>query len=112
LYVSGAEGAQTVKSELPSDLVQRETTLSDRVVATASKRQFVSEDVSTPLWEKVGTQMAKRVGAEKLALLRELKLDVSRHSDYCRVWTALFQEVTDLEEDEAGILMRELLSGR
>jgi hypothetical protein len=112
LYISGTGGARNLSSELPSELVQRELTLSDRVIATASERQVVSQSVSNPLWEKIGVEIAKRIGAEKLALLRELKPDVSRHSDYCRVWTALYQEVTNLEEQEAGILMRQLLNAK
>jgi hypothetical protein len=112
LYVSGAEGARNVKSEFPSELVQREVSLSDRVIATAAQREFVSEEMSNPLWNKVGVEVAKRIGAEKLALLRESKPDASSYSDYCGVWTALYQEVTNLEEHEAGILMRQLLNDR
>jgi hypothetical protein len=112
LYVSGADGTRNLTSELPSDLVQRELALSDRVIATAARRQAIPDYLSNPLWEKVGLQIAKRVGAEKLELLHKPKPDPTKYSDYCGVWTAFFQEVTNLEQDQAGILMRQVLSKR
>jgi hypothetical protein len=67
--------------------------------------------MTTPLWEKVGGQLAKRFEAEKIELLQEVRPDSSKHEDYCAVSIAAFQEITNLKQGEAGLLMRQIVSG-
>jgi hypothetical protein len=49
---------------------------------------------------------------EKIKLLANPKPDPSKYGDYCAASVALFQEITSLKQNEAGLLMRQILSGK
>jgi hypothetical protein len=68
-------GARNFSLDIPEPLIQRETVLGERVIATAAQRPAISNQIINPLWEKVGVQLAKRVGVENIKLLQVAKLD-------------------------------------
>lgn len=112
LYASGAGGARDFSSDMPEALIQRELVLGERVIATASQRPDLNDQVLTALWEKVGLNLRERIGEAKVQLLLEGKLDPSKHGDYCAAAIAFMQEITNLKQNEAATLIRQTLSGK
>jgi hypothetical protein len=86
--------------------VARAASLSD------DERKRIAKNAAETRWEKVGGQLAKSVGVENSKLLLVTKLDPSKYADYCAASVALFQEITSLKQNEAGLLMRQILSGK
>jgi hypothetical protein len=109
LYASGTSGGRNFSSDIPASLIQREYALSERVIATATKRPNVAEQMLIPLWQKVAGQLVKRFGAEKTNLLQNASIDPPMYRDYCAVSIAFLQEITNLKQNEAAALMRETL---
>jgi hypothetical protein len=112
LYASGTGGARNFSLDMPEPLIQRATALGERVIATASKRPVITAQMTTPLWKKISRQLAKRVGPENVKLVLTTKVDPSRYGDYCTTWIVLYQEIANLKQNEAGLLMRQILRGK
>ena len=72
----------------------------------------MTEQMTSPLWQKVMGQLVRRFGAEKIKVLTNSKPDPSEYGDYCAVSIALLQEIVNLKQNEAGLLMRQVLSGK
>jgi hypothetical protein len=83
LIASGKGGTRDFSSDIPEYLTQRAIAINERVVATAAKHPDVTEQMTTPLWEKVGQRVGKRIGAEKFKLLQDGKPDPTKYGDYC-----------------------------
>jgi hypothetical protein len=111
-YAAQAGHTRDFSSDIPTPLIQRQTFLEERIIATAEKRPDISDQMTAPLREKVGKQLAKRIGAEKIKLLQEPNPDPSKHKDICDASIALFQEITNLTQKEAGLLLRQIFTGR
>jgi hypothetical protein len=82
--------------------------LVQRIISTAAKRPEVTDQLTAPLWEVV----RKRVGTERLALLQDAKLVPAKYGAYCAASVAFFQEITNLEQTEAGLLLRQICSDK
>lgn len=111
-YASGVRNRVTV-SDIPSELVKRENEVNKRVVETAAKRSVTPESVSNALWKKIGTQLgAKGVAAEQFDLIGSSSVPPGRYAEYCTVAVLLYREISKLPHNEAGILLRQLLSDK
>jgi hypothetical protein len=81
------------------------------VVETALNRAAVDATVSQALWKKVGTVLAsKGVRSEQFDLLSTARVPTEKYGDYCTTVTMLFREISKLPQNEAGILMRDVLA--
>ncbi|MBC8013455.1 MAG: hypothetical protein H7X74_05160 [Methyloceanibacter sp.] len=110
LYASGAAGAKNFSSDIPAALLKREADLAQRVLATAARRPKITEKITTPLWERVYGQLERRVGPEKIALLQNENPNPAEYVNYCAASVALFEEISRLRQNEAGLLMRQIWS--
>jgi hypothetical protein len=110
LYASGAGGTSNFSSDIPAALVKREADLAERVLATAARRPKITEKITIPLWERVYRQLERRVGPEKIALLQNENPTPAEYVEYCTASIALFEEISRLRQNEAGLLMRQIWS--
>jgi hypothetical protein len=107
-YASGV-GDTVAPSDIPDALIKKENDLNRRVVETAKARTPVNSAVSEALWKKIGASMAsKGVKSEQFDLLSATRVPVEKYKDYCIVSTLVFKEISQLPENEAGILMRDV----
>jgi hypothetical protein len=112
LYASGTGGTRNFSSDIPQPLIQRENALSEQVIATAAPRPDAAAGTVTASWEKVMRKLGGRFSLETINLVRAATLDASRHRDYCRVSVVLFREISNLEQREAALLIRQMLGDR
>ena len=109
-YASGV-GNTVAPSDIPEALIQKENDINRRVVETALNRAAVDATVSQALWKKVGTVLAsKGVRSEQFDLLSTARVPTEKYGDYCTTVTMLFREISKLPQNEAGILMRDVLA--
>jgi hypothetical protein len=109
-YASGV-GNTVAPSDIPEALIHRENDINRRVVETALNRPAVDATVSQALWKKVGTVLAsKGVRSEQFDLLSTARVPTEKYGDYCTTVTMLFREISKLPQNEAGILMRDVLA--
>jgi hypothetical protein len=112
-YASGVGGKDDFSTDLPAALVSRENEINRRVVDTAKSRQDVPAAVLSDLWKKLGTQIgAKGLENDQINLLTSDSIDASRYGDYCQISATFYREIARLQQTEAGILMRSLLSNK
>jgi GYF domain 2 len=112
-YASGAGAKDDFSTDLPAALVNRENEVNRRVVETAKARQQVPAAVLGELWTKLGTQIgAKGLGNDQINLLTSDSIDASRYGEYCQVSATLYREIARLQQTEAAIIMRSLLSNK
>jgi ATP-dependent protease ClpP protease subunit len=104
-------GASSDISRVPANLFQREVVLNERVIATATERAPVSEQMTTGIWNKVSRQLAaKGYGPSKIEMLQSTNLEGSRHAEYCRIAVAYMREIANLPASEGALLFREFWS--
>jgi hypothetical protein len=109
-YASGV-GNTVAPSDIPEALIHRENDINRRVVETALNRAAVDATVSQALWKKVGTVLASNgVRSEQFDLLSTARVPTEKYGDYCTTVTMLFREISKLPQNEAGILMRDVLA--
>jgi len=112
-YASGLDGEKVLTSDIPDSLLKRENEINERVVETAAYRPETNAAQAEDLWKKIGILMAsKGVKSEQFDLLTEATIPPSKYADYCFVATSLFREVSKLPQNEAGVLMREILTDK
>ncbi|SED19789.1 hypothetical protein SAMN05444161_2734 [Rhizobiales bacterium GAS191] len=109
-YASGA--ADIDPRNFPAALIQRETALHGRVLKTASQRPALPRQDLEALFAKVGAELAKRIGTEKLRLLTGSDVSPAQYADYCAGSIAFYQEIIRLNEADAAALMREIFGGK
>ena len=111
-YASGV-GNAVAPSDIPEALIHRENDINRRVVETALNRAAVDATVSQALWKKVGAVLAsKGVRSEQFDLLSTATVPTEKYGDYCTTVTMLFREISKLPQNEAGILMRDVLAAK
>jgi hypothetical protein len=109
-YASGV-GSGITGSDIPSDLAKRENEVDKRVVETAAKKPVTPESVTDALWKKIGVQLkAKGIAAEQIDLIGSMSVTPGRYAEYCTVAVLLYREISKLPQNEAGTLLRQLLS--
>ncbi len=109
-YASGV-GKGVTQSDIPSDFVKREAEINKRVIETAAERPATPESVTGALWKKIGVQLgAKGIAAEQFDLIGSSSVSPEKYADYCTVAVLLYREISKLPQNEAGILLRQLLS--
>ena len=110
MYASGEDTRANFSSELSKALLQRELSLNERAVKTASKREPPDKRLIESLWQKVHAQMsAGGVSNADWALFETKKVQKASHARYCTIATIFVQEVGRLSQHETAILMREIL---
>jgi hypothetical protein len=111
-YASGV-GNTVAPSDMPEALIRRENDINRRVVETASNRVAINATVSEALWRKVGTILASNgVRSEQFDLLSAATVSTEKYGDYCTTVTMLFREISKLPQNEAGVLMRDVLANK
>jgi hypothetical protein len=112
-YASGAGGKDDFSTDLPAALVNRENDINRRVVETANRRQDVPAAILSDLWNKLATQIgAKGLGTDQINLLISDSVDASKYGEYCQISATFYREIARLQQAEAGILMRSLLTNK
>jgi hypothetical protein len=112
-YASGVGGKDDFSTDLPAALVNRENEINRRVVETANRRQDVPAAVLGDLWKKLGTQIGtKGLGNDQINLLISDSVDASKYGEYCQISATFYREIAGLQQPEAGMLMRSLLSNK
>jgi len=108
LFASGKGATRNFSSDIPPPLLKREAELTSRVILTAAKRPKVTEKMTAPIWTNVLARLAKRFEPEQLDLIGVESPAPRQYRDYCTVMIGLFEEISTLRKNEAGLLMREI----
>ena len=109
-FASGLAAPSDITSLLGS-FTQRELDLNNRVILTAATRPTATEQMTTPLWEKVSKQLsANGIRRERLELLQSSTVDPPKYADYCNTTVAFLREIANLKPAEAALLLREIWS--
>ncbi|MGB8401585.1 GYF domain-containing protein [Bradyrhizobium sp.] len=111
-FASGI-GNTVMPSDIPLALRTRENDINRRVVETAKARAAVSAAASDAILKKVRAAMAsKGVKNEQFDLLSGASISSGKYSDYCKVATMFFREISKLPHAEAGMIMRDMFADR
>jgi hypothetical protein len=111
-YASGNFANIDLADVIPG-LIERENQLSQRVLETAKPRPDVPQAELAELWKKIDARLSEKgVSDDQLKLLDSGPGDATRYGEYCSVSEASYREIARLPANEAGMLMRSLLSNR
>ena len=111
-YASGV-GNTVAPSDIPAALITRENDVNRRVVETATTRAVASAAASATVWRKIGVVLAsKGIKNEEFGLLSAASIPAEKYGEYCVVVTTLFTEISKLPQNEAGMIMRDILAGK
>lgn len=105
-YASGVDAKKNYVTYLPDALRQREVELSERILRTATARQPISAKMAEPLWDSIGTRLAKRFRADDLELLTQQNLDGLQRARYCEMVIAMYEEILNLPANSALLVLR------
>jgi hypothetical protein len=110
-YASGGTTSTSFDGDLPASLFAREGELSRRIVETAKPRDPAPDAVVVDLWKKVSAQLAaKGLGDDPFELLNSNAVNAGKYGEYCSLSVTFYRQIALLPPDEAGILMRSMLT--
>lgn len=111
-YASGVGWAGDLAKMLPADLQQKDVEIETRVLATARARPDADPSATTRALANVAQRLREKFGAERLGLLSNTPIPHDKYGEYCAILAAFFDEVTSRPVEEAGGLMRHVLTLR
>jgi hypothetical protein len=111
-YASGV-GNTVAPSDIPAALITKENDVNRRVVETATTRAVVSAAASETVWRKIGAGLvSKGIKNEQFGLLSAASIPAEKYGEYCVVAATLFTEISKLPQNEAGMIMRDILADK
>jgi hypothetical protein len=111
-YASGVGWSGDLAKMLPAGLQQKDIEIQARVLATARARPGADPSATAGALANVAQRLREKFGAERLGLLSDPAIAADKYGEYCAIVAGFFDEVASLPVEEAGNLMRRVLSRR
>jgi hypothetical protein len=109
-YASGV-GNTIIAPDFPEALVARANNVDKRVIETATLRAAVSTASISAVWKRIGVALTTRgVKNDQFGLLAADTVPPEKYAEYCTVAAIVFREISKLPRNEAGILLRDILT--
>lgn len=107
-FASG-EVAVSHLSYLSDELRQRELSLEEKIIRSATKRPPASDTTLT--WKKLADRLTSRgFSADDLKMIDVKNLDPAKHAKYCWLVVKLYREIVDLPRNESASVLREIFA--
>ena len=105
-YIYGGDLQGNIIQFLPAELIDQELALNEQVLLTAEPRAKPDPKRIDKLWEAIGSNLNTRFG-DKVQLLTQKEIPLSRQGDYCDVGMGMYQEIMKRSPADTVILLRD-----
>jgi hypothetical protein len=106
-YASGTEVDENVIRMIPPDLVRRETSLHEKIILSAQKRDKTGSTEAA--WIRIRDNLVRKgYSTAELQAMGGKTIPPSSHARYCAATIDMYSEIISLPATEASVVLREM----